>query len=411
MTGVHPNEAEIVPEGQVDVLAPRDEQGVVELVTWARAAGVRLRPAGAGRFLDKAAPSASSSPPEAPASVRRLSSQALNQVLEHTPDDLTVRVQAGVPLRVLAETLAQAGQWFPVDPPGAPDVTVGGMVAMGLTGPLAAGYGRVRDHLLGATLVTGRGEVLALGGRVVKNVAGFDLLRLVVGSRGRLGMLTDVTLRLFPTPAVDKTLLWRFSGFEAGIPAGRAAAQLGLPLAALEWYGPLGAGEGVVAARVQGRFETVQALNHRLVASLGTPDVQLEDEASVGWWMARAQDEAPVGGEARPSGFRVPALPAEGEAVVRRLVRAWEEDVVEESEDAGMLAVHLLEGGVRVRPPTGRRGVAPVNEMEPVTAIESVTAAAPHVDPVRDRLVQGVFQVFDPHGVFAPPSARSEGAS
>src|SRR5680860_1056589 len=104
-----------------------------------------------------------------------LSTARMSGVEIYEPADLTLTAGAGTPLRELAEALAPHDQWLPFDPPDADGRTLGGLVAAGLSGPLAAGYGPLRNHVLGATVVCGDGRVLRLGGRVVKNVAGFDL--------------------------------------------------------------------------------------------------------------------------------------------------------------------------------------------------------------------------------------------
>jgi D-lactate dehydrogenase (cytochrome) len=109
------------------------------------------------------------------------------RVLEYEPADLVIRMDAGATLADLAGEAARAGQWLPFDPPGGNTLTLAEAVARGRSGPLSAGFGRIRDHVLGLTLLTHAGELLRLGGRVVKNVAGFDLVRLTVGSGDRSG--------------------------------------------------------------------------------------------------------------------------------------------------------------------------------------------------------------------------------
>jgi glycolate oxidase FAD binding subunit len=126
---------------------------------------------------------------------------------DYEPADLTVTARAGTELAHLASALSDHGQWLPLDPPGAPRRTLGGLVASGAAGPLAMAYGPTRDHVLGVTVVTGDARVLELGGRVMKNVAGFDLVRLMVGSRGTLGVVISATLRLFPKPEEDRVLV------------------------------------------------------------------------------------------------------------------------------------------------------------------------------------------------------------
>jgi glycolate oxidase FAD binding subunit len=113
----------------------------------------------------------------------------------YVPDDLTITVRAGSTLRELAATLGAHDQWIALDPEGGADVTIGATVATCSYGPAAALFGTPRDQVLGMTVVLGTGEVIHVGGRVVKNVAGFDLTRLMIGAWGTLGVITEVTLR------------------------------------------------------------------------------------------------------------------------------------------------------------------------------------------------------------------------
>jgi len=124
----------------------------------------------------------------------------LNQVLEHAAGDLVVRVQAGVTMGALAETLARGGQELALDVPD-PDATVGGTLAAAVAGPRRLRYGTARDLLIGATVVLADGTVARSGGKVVKNVAGYDLGKLFTGSYGTLGVIAEATFRLHPLPA------------------------------------------------------------------------------------------------------------------------------------------------------------------------------------------------------------------
>jgi glycolate oxidase FAD binding subunit len=127
-------------------------------------------------------------------------------VLEYVPGDLTVTVRAGTSLREIAATAAEHNQWLPLDPFGSDDGTIGATVATASGGPLAHAFGTPRDQVIGVGFVSGRGDYVRPGGRVVKNVAGFDLTRLVTGSWGTIGAITDVSLRLRAVPTVDLTL-------------------------------------------------------------------------------------------------------------------------------------------------------------------------------------------------------------
>ena len=131
----------------------------------------------------------------------------LDQVVEHAAGDLVATVQAGVRLDRLAEVLGAAGQRLALDPPALPGSsggtggTIGGVLATGAAGPLRLRYGTPRDLLIGITVVRADGAVAKSGGKVVKNVAGYDLGKLFAGSRGTLGLITQATFRLHPVPA------------------------------------------------------------------------------------------------------------------------------------------------------------------------------------------------------------------
>ncbi|HUF66634.1 MAG TPA: FAD-binding protein [Gemmatimonadaceae bacterium] len=127
-------------------------------------------------------------------------------IVEYVPGDLTITVRAGTPMRDIAHVTAAHNQWLPLDPFGAADITIGATVATCSAGPLAHAFGTPRDQVIGLGFVTGRGDYVRGGGRVVKNVAGFDLTRLVIGSWGTLGVVTDVTLRLRSRPETDVTI-------------------------------------------------------------------------------------------------------------------------------------------------------------------------------------------------------------
>jgi glycolate dehydrogenase FAD-binding subunit len=129
----------------------------------------------------------------------------LDRVLEHEAGDLTCTVEAGIRLSALQDELAVAGQRLSLDPPG--DPTVGACLARRLSGPLSHRFGAPRDLVLGVTLVLGDGTVASSGGKVVKNVAGYDLGKLLCGSEGRLALIARVALRLHPLPAASATVV------------------------------------------------------------------------------------------------------------------------------------------------------------------------------------------------------------
>lgn len=190
-----------------------------------------------------------------PAEFVRISTTRLRGITEYEPTEFTFTALAGTPLREIAATLAQSGQYLPFDPPliqaGA---TLGGTVAAGLSGPGRVRYGGLRDFILGVRLVDGGGRLLRLGGRVVKNAAGFDVPKFLVGSAGRFGVIAELTFKVFPRPAATRTLRleakdaaakarilagasggrWEFDALDAAVGEGAVFARLGGPAAALD---------------------------------------------------------------------------------------------------------------------------------------------------------------------------------
>jgi len=211
--------------------------------------GWKIRVEGNGTWL----------PSDAPADLA-VSTRALDRVLSVSPADLVATVQAGTPLEALRRRLAEEGMWLAIDPPGRPERSLGSVVATGTAGPLRHGFGPVRDHVLGCTVATGDGRLVRAGGRVVKNVAGYDLTKLQVGGFGGFGIIAEVHLRLRALPRADVTVIAR-GPRDALTSAARdlIAAQL-LP-GTLELLSPALAAEPdwTLAARFAGTDAAVQA--------------------------------------------------------------------------------------------------------------------------------------------------------
>ena len=138
--------------------------------------------------------------------VDKVSLKTVAQLIEHVPEDMTATVQAGMTLAHFQAHLAKAGQWLPVDPPDPETVTIGGLLAKNLNGPRRFGCGTVRDWLIGLAVVLPDGRLIRNGGKVVKNVAGFDLCRLFVGAKNELGVIVEATFKLLPLPEAEAHL-------------------------------------------------------------------------------------------------------------------------------------------------------------------------------------------------------------
>lgn len=184
-----------------DAASPDAVMGVQDAVREAVSRRMPLRVMGRGTWLDAGRPPASDA--------RLLRLDALSGITRYTPGDLTLTAKAGTTLADVASATASEGQWLALDPFTGADHwgTLGATFATASTGPLSHALGLPRDVALGVEMVTGDGALVRAGGRVVKNVAGFDVTRLVTGSWGTLGVITEVTVRLRARPEIDRTLV------------------------------------------------------------------------------------------------------------------------------------------------------------------------------------------------------------
>ncbi len=187
--------AGVVPQA---VVTPATRAALTACVRDAAAAGAAVVPLGLGAHRGLG---------HAPARYDvALSTRALATVVEYAPADMTVTVESGLTLAALDAVLARHGQWLPLDPPCPERTTVGGLIAADLAGPLRASQGRVRDYVIGIAMATADGGEARAGGRVVKNVAGYDLMKLLIGSLGTLAVVTEATLKVRPRPEVTRVL-------------------------------------------------------------------------------------------------------------------------------------------------------------------------------------------------------------
>lgn len=170
---------------------------IAEKVRWAKAAGRTLRIRGAGAWINAGHPVRAH---------ETLSLADLRGIVEYVPGDLTMTARAGSTIGELAAAARAEGQWLPFEPWGGDDGTLGATVSTATSGPFAHAMGSPRDLVLGVEFVTGEGDTVRGGGRVVKNVAGFDITRLVVGSWGTLGIVTEVSVRLRALPEQTRTI-------------------------------------------------------------------------------------------------------------------------------------------------------------------------------------------------------------
>jgi len=193
-------------------------------------------------------------------------------IIDYEPSELVITARCGTALAEIQSTLAGHGQFLPFEPPVfGPATTLGGVIAAGLCGPRRMYAGAARDFVLGTRLLTGAGELLRFGGQVMKNVAGFDLSRLLCGSLGILGVITEVSLKVLPLPRAEATVRLELSAAQALERFNRWAGQP-LPLSAASWW------RGQAFVRLSGAAPAVRAARALLGGEL------LEDAPARAWW-------------------------------------------------------------------------------------------------------------------------------
>jgi glycolate oxidase FAD binding subunit len=188
-----------------------DSQNLRERVLAAGANGYGLNITGSG-----SKPTFGANPPALVKPTAALDMRGHRGIISYDPAELVLVARAGTPLTMIESLLAEHGQMLGFEPPHfGPEATLGGTVACGFSGPRRPFTGAVRDAVLGCRMINGQGEILAFGGQVIKNVAGFDLSRLMVGAHGTLGVLLDVSLRVLPRPECERTLVVSMTASEA----------------------------------------------------------------------------------------------------------------------------------------------------------------------------------------------------
>lgn len=224
-----------------------------------------------------------------------LDTVAYNGILSYEPSELVITVRAGTSLAEVEAALAEKGQCFAFEPPHfARGATVGGMVASGLSGPARASVGAVRAFVLGARIINGKGEHLTFGGQVMKNVAGYDVSRLLAGSWGQLGLITEVSLKVLPVAPGEATLMC------AGVSQQQALTLINrwggqpLPLNASAWVHDTGASpaQDYFFVRLRGAMAAVEAAVTKMgaeVEALGAKVTRMDNAQAAADWKASGE--------------------------------------------------------------------------------------------------------------------------
>ncbi len=367
---------------------PDSADGVAQVCGLAHQEGWRVRIEGHATWM----------PPDAPADLS-LSTRGLSRVVEVAPADLVATVEAGASIGVLQRELEARGAWLALDPPGRPERSIGSIVATGTAGPERYGFGPVRDHILGGTIVTGDGRTIKAGGHVVKNVAGYDLTKLQVGGFGAFGVVTQLHLRLRALPAARATLVARGER-DVLTHAARALVEQRLGASAMELFSPALAGEAewVLAIELTGTEAGVNDEIARASAESEVSWTRLAAEHATPFWNAAAR--AVLGG---PITFRLGVF-ADGQDEMI--------DLLAEHLDAGLVSAGPGAGSLRWSGEAGIEKLRTVRHLAAEREIPLTLERGPwtlrhgfgHYGAYREgvgALVSKLRSTFDPDPTFA----------
>ena len=393
-----------------DAIAPAGEPAIVAAVLAAYDSGTPLEVCGNGSKRGMLRPVQAGG---------RVSTQGLSGITLYSPQELVIAAQAGTPLAEIEAAVAAKGQQLTSEPPdfsalfgSSVPQTLGGVVGANLSGPRRVAWGATRDHVLGVRAVNGRGEVVRSGGRVLKNVTGLDICKLLTGSHGTLAVMTEITMKVLPVAERRGTVVLSGLDPERGVAA--LSASLGSPYAvsgaaylpaeaaaavpALAWLGG-----SVTLARIEDFAVSVAYRTDKLrgeLAGFGRAEV-LDDGASRSAWQA-VRDAAPLHGH-DGAVWRISVRPSAGPGVVRALGEAfaacwfmdwgggliWVAGPATEAAHAAVMAAARAAGGTWLlfRAPEGLR---------------ASVAVIPEEAPALARITRSVKAAFDPRGVLNP---------
>jgi glycolate oxidase FAD binding subunit len=262
-------------------LAPASAAELAEALHAADLEGQAVAPVGGGTQLDLGMP---------PARLDVvIDTTALERVVEYEPADLTITVEAGIRFSRLQRLLAEQGQFLALDPPAEDGATLGGLIATNASGPLRFAYGTLRDLVLGMRVANPDGALTHAGGRVVKNVAGYDLNKLYIGSLGTLGIMVEVSLKLAPIPPASAALFARFADLDEARRLLDAVVRSPLAPLAIDLLGPGASkaaglpGERVIAFRVGGYPQAVERQMRDLFELLAQHGGQRVEAPETAW--------------------------------------------------------------------------------------------------------------------------------
>ena len=300
-------------------------------------------------------------------------------IVSYEPTELVVTARGGTSLSQLENALLEKGQFLPFEPPHfGHEATLGGSIAAGLSGPRRVSAGALRDYILGAKILDGRGRLLAFGGQVMKNVAGYDVSRLLAGSLGTLGLIVEASLKVLPRPAEEVTLRLALDAKGALETLGGWAARP-LPVSATAWH------DGALAVRLSGAAPAVRAAARRIGGEPGNGAL---------WTELREHTHAFFSG-AQP---------------------LWRIALPPTAAPLALTGAQLIEWGgalrwLRTDAPAGDVRAAAQRTGGHATlfrAADKSPGAFTPLDPVKLRLHRALKQAFDPAGILNPGRMYAE---
>lgn len=306
------------------MIAPAEEDAIAATIADAAAAREPLE------ILGNGTKSAMLRPVQA---ARSLSTRNHRGIVFYSPNELVIRARAGTPVTEIEVAVAERSQHLIAEPPDFSDLfgrtepqTIGGLIAANLSGPRRVAWGATRDHVLGIRAVNGAGEVIRSGGRVLKNVTGLDLCKLLTGSHGTLGVITEITLKVLPAPEASGSLVVETPTAGAGVAV--LAKALGSPysVSAAAWLPAdaavrAGLPRAAAFARIEDFASSVSYRLDRLRQELGG-DVVMGDASRRLWRTIR--DAGPLGAEPAQAIWRVSVRPSAGPAVADSVTTAFD---------------------------------------------------------------------------------------
>lgn len=265
------------------IVAPENAQEVADILADAADRSLAVAPVGGGTALGLG---------NVPGRIDlAISTERLTGVIDYEPMDLVLSIGAGARFSDAQAILAEHGQGIPVEAPLEANATIGGLIATALAGPRRLGSGTLRDLLIGISVAHPSGTVTKAGGMVVKNVTGFDLTRLYLGSLGTLGIIVSANFKVLPRPRTESTLLLQVSSIEGGAAAASIIRASSLQPVALELT-QVGS-NWRLAVRIEGREGTVAASADRILGLVKLDHERLDGPASAAWWRTYVDAQAP----------------------------------------------------------------------------------------------------------------------